>query len=194
MKFMRMIFKTMSPMFFGIFFGAVLMILGLFFLAIEPLIGILAVSLAIIIPVLAYFFGTQEIIECGEEGFSLERMNKRKGNTKEFFPWASVTETRYYEIQQTDSKNGTRSIPYFEVHCDGDLAMKQGKISKFSQLIKIFNEKTPQLSYTWEPQLGFNFSFGIRREAYHKVPRAGSPSPEIPQPVIPSGPPPLPNS
>lgn len=191
---MKMIFKTMSPMIFGIFFGAVLMILGLFFLAIEPLIGALAVLLAITIPVLAYFFGTQEVIECNEEGFSLERKNKRKGNTKELFRWASVTETRYYEIEKRDSKNGPSSIPYFEVYCDGDLVMKQGKISKFSQFIKIFNEKTPQLPYTWEPQIGFNFNFGIRRSAYHKVPRAGSPSPETPQPVMRSGPPPLPNS
>lgn len=191
---MNTIFKTASPMIFGIIFGVVLTIMGLVFLAIEPLIGGLILMAAIAIPVLTYFFATQQIIECTEEGFSLERKNKRKGNTKEFFRWALITETRYYEIQQRRSKNGPSSIPYFEVHCDGDLAMNLGKISKFSQLIKTFNEKTPQLPYTWEPQIGFNFNFGIHREAYHKVPRAGSPSPEIPQPVMRSGPPPLPNS
>lgn len=204
-------FKQASPMIFGILFGGVLLFMSTIALIFIPFyLAILGYLIALAVPFLIFYFGSRQTILCTDEGFSVEKQSRHKGTTKGFHPWSSVTKTHYFEIHDKDVDNRSSTQRYFQVECGGVSAMKVSRISRFAELIRIFNQQTPHLPYTWEPRTGFSVNFGkglrAERDAYAQVSRPATPAksgmlpPPIPgstpaaEPRPQSGPPPLPNS
>lgn len=180
-------FRQPSPVIFSVIFGVIVCIIGTVFLLFEPWISAVIYAVGIALPLAVYYTSTRHIIRCNDEGFSVDTENKRKGNTHAEFKWAEVTKTAYTEHVSTSRENGTRTTPYFEAHCGEKLAFKVSRLRGFKGLIKLFNEKTPHLPFTWEPRAGISFSLGsatLSKAAYVMTPRPGAASSA-------AGPPPL---
>lgn len=217
---MREEFTQPAPMIFGIFFGLVLIFISTLSMLFVPVyLAILGYLLAITVPLLIFLFASRQTLVCTEEGFTLEKSSRRKGSETKFFPWSSVTSTRYYEIVLNKMDNRTSTSPYFEVECGGERVMKMGRLRRFPEMVRIFNQRTPHLPYSWEPRVGMTISFGSRRSTFSReafvkteragVPRSGATPPPMPgaapvveeqattrttPPPFPSGPPPMPDA
>lgn len=161
------------------------------------LIGLLFVVIGIGMPIGSYFFGKSYTITCRPEGFNVRTVNKRKGTEQNDYRWEEVTSTNYEEFHSRSHgrRGSSQTQMYFTVETSRGRAFRVSRsIGDFAGLITLFNQMTPQLPYIWQPQAGFNVSFGILsagRRAYAQVPRDGGAAPVAGAQSTPIAPPPI---
>ncbi len=171
------------------FVAGVFGFIGLIFLLFFPIIGVLCLLGAVGVPLLIRYLFTSFNIVCTQEGFTVSTQSKRAGSKQEQYTWGEVTGTDYDEFHSRGTgSNPSTTTGYFAVQTTRGQAFRvDQKISKFADLINVFNHMTPQLPYIWEQQGGFSVSIGAvstHRAAYRKAPRPETPpeTPGEPQP------------
>lgn len=133
-------------------FGLVFCLIGIGFMFINVLIGSIIVILALFIFLFMYYFGSDTIVACHDEGFTVTIINKRQGIQVNDYAWEDVTETLYYEKESAGENNTTTC--YFQAKTANGLAFNLYEMKNFNEFIDLFNQQTSHLPYFWEKPTG----------------------------------------
>jgi hypothetical protein len=137
--------------------GIIFVIGGIAFMMINFLIGLGVIALGAILFFLIKNLASNYTVTLRDDGFTVRKVNKKKGTTVQDYLWSDVTETVYYE-----KDSGDYTYYYFKVKTANNIAFDLIEMKGFDDLILIVNEKTPHLPYQWvKPK-------GILKSRYEK--------------------------